>query len=199
MRKVIVLLHSTLLLASFVATNVSAQEEAAEEAKEETPSQEAAAAGDEAGNKVEENLGVRQQNTGYGPAGCGLGSIIFEPDSGFTQIFAATTNGTSGNQTFGITTGTSNCDTGPGGSAATKTFIVANRSALAKDIARGSGETLSSMSHLAECQNAAAVGPTLQRNFSQIFPDESVSDAEVGERVLTVLKSSAELGCKNAG
>ena len=49
---------------------------------------------------------------GYGPAGCGLGSMIFEPDSGFTQVFAATTNGTSGNQTFGITSGTSNCASG---------------------------------------------------------------------------------------
>ena len=29
------------------------------------------------------------QARGYGPAGCGLGSLIFEPNSGFTQIFAA--------------------------------------------------------------------------------------------------------------
>ncbi|MFN7453535.1 MAG: DUF3015 family protein, partial [Pseudobdellovibrionaceae bacterium] len=44
----------------------------------------------------------------YGDAGCGLGSVIFGNEKGFSQIFAATTNGTVGNQTFGISSGTSN-------------------------------------------------------------------------------------------
>ena len=44
-------------------------------------------------------------------AGCGLGSIIFEGQSGVVMnVLAATFNGTSGNQTFGMTSGTSNCD-----------------------------------------------------------------------------------------
>jgi len=35
--------------------------------------------------------------------GCGLGSTIFEGESGLVkQVLAVTTNGTSGNQTFGI-------------------------------------------------------------------------------------------------
>jgi len=47
-----------------------------------------------------------QKNTG-----CGLGSVIFKgQDALLFQILAVTTNGTSGNQTFGITTGTLNCD-----------------------------------------------------------------------------------------
>ena len=49
--------------------------------------------------------------------GCGLGSMAFEGNDGLiSQVSAATTNGTSGNQTFGITSGTSNCtqyETGP--------------------------------------------------------------------------------------
>ena len=45
----------------------------------------------------------------YGAAGCGLGSVVFGAKTGFVQVFAATTNGTSGNQTSGITSGTSNC------------------------------------------------------------------------------------------
>ena len=45
---------------------------------------------------------------GYKSAGCGLGSMIIK-DDGFVQVFAATTNATSGSQTFGITSGTSNC------------------------------------------------------------------------------------------
>ena len=42
-------------------------------------------------------------------AGCGLGYVLFGhgDNSKIMQILAATTNGTSGNQTFGMTTGTS--------------------------------------------------------------------------------------------
>lgn len=41
---------------------------------------------------------------------CGWGSKVFEGKSGIApQVLAVTTNGTSGNQTFGITFGTSGC------------------------------------------------------------------------------------------
>ena len=133
---------------------------------------------------------------GYGPAGCGLGSMIFEPDSGFTQVFAATTNGTSGNQTFGITSGTSNCAGGGEKKAANaKAFVQTNRATLAKDIARGKGETIVSLTQLAGCQNPAAVGASLQKNFRSIFPNASVSDVAVSESVVTVLKSDQSLSC----
>ena len=43
--------------------------------------------------------------------GCGLGTMIWAGQSGpIFKSFAVTTNGTSGNQTFGITTGTLGCD-----------------------------------------------------------------------------------------
>lgn len=132
---------------------------------------------------------------GYGPAGCGLGSMIFEPDSGFTQVFAATTNGTSGNQTFGITSGTSNCDSGGAKTASAKAFVQTNRAVLAKDIARGNGETIVSLTKLAGCQDPTAVGATLQRNFRSIFPNASISDVEVSANVVGVLRSDASLSC----
>src|SRR6266545_2071443 len=47
----------------------------------------------------------------YGLAGCGLGSMLIGSKPGIVQIFAATTNGSFGTQTFGITSGTSNCGT----------------------------------------------------------------------------------------
>ena len=47
---------------------------------------------------------------GYGMAGCGLGSILFGAKPGKIQILSGTTNGIYGNQTFGISSGTSNCD-----------------------------------------------------------------------------------------
>jgi hypothetical protein len=140
------------------------------------------------------------QARSYGPAGCGLGSLIFEPNSGFTQVFAATTNGTFGSQTFGITSGTSNCAGGSGGSASAKAFVETNRVALAKDIARGQGETIDGLSRLAGCRASGAVGSSLQRRFDQIFTDGSASnsaasDSQVSENVIQALRSDAALAC----
>ena len=56
---------------------------------------------------------ARAQQGGYGMAGCGLGSLLFGNDNTtLMQILAATTNGLFGSQTFGITSGTSNCTAG---------------------------------------------------------------------------------------
>jgi hypothetical protein len=132
----------------------------------------------------------------YGTAGCGLGSILFGDNPGIVQIFAATTNGISANQTFAITTGTSNCEDTAASAENTKAFVQANREAVAKDIARGSGETISSLATLAGCSDAGAVGATLQKNFKSIFPSEQVSDVTVSESVVSTLQSHAELSCR---
>lgn len=132
---------------------------------------------------------------GYGPAGCGLGSIIFVPDSGFTQVFAATTNGSFGTQTFGITSGTSNCDEPARGAEGARAFVETNRVALAKDMARGQGETIAALTRLGGCAQAARVGIRLQQQFVHIFPDAARSDREVSRAVIDVLRSDASLQC----
>lgn len=136
---------------------------------------------------------------GYGMAGCGLGSMVFGKQRGYIQIIAATLNGTSGTQTFGISSGTSNCADTAGGLASTKAFVEANREALAKDIARGEGETISSLSTLAGCADPSAVGVSLQSDFEQIFPSHTVSDQDVSSSVLHSLKGHPELGCGQIG
>jgi hypothetical protein len=134
----------------------------------------------------------------YGDAGCGLGSLAFGDTPGFVQVLAATTNGTFGNQTFGISTGTSNCS-GLSGAQATKVFIEANREALAKDISRGSGETIGTLTWITGCSDSRAVGATLQKNFPAIFPNESVSNDAVTAAILEKLKSDKTLACQNIG
>ncbi len=129
----------------------------------------------------------------YGPAGCGLGAMLLGNKAGFMQIFAGTTNGISGNQTFGITSGTLGCDVG--GDAAATAFIEANREALAKAAAKGNGETIANLSALAGCADANAVGASLQANFGKIFPDSSVSDRTVGQSMVNTLKNDASLKC----
>lgn len=133
----------------------------------------------------------------YGTAGCGLGSIVFGNSQGIVQIFAATTNGLFGTQTFGITSGTSNCVNTGSSSASAKAFIQANRETISKEIARGNGETISSLTALAGCTDAAAVGSVLQQSFQSIFPNERVSDIDVSNSVVTSLQAHPELACKS--
>lgn len=90
---------------------------------------------------------------GYGVAGCGLGSVVFGDKPGMIQVVAATLNNTAGNQTFGITTGTSNC--GESGKSARATqFIEVNKVSLENDLARGAGEAIVALSEVMGCQNA---------------------------------------------
>ena len=136
---------------------------------------------------------------GYGAAGCGLGSMVFGNKPGAMQILAATTNGTFASQTFGITTGTSNCDGSLMGGAGAKVFIEANKEALAKDISRGQGETLKNLASLAGCADSSAVGGALQKQFSTIFPSAATPVETVSDSILQTLKSQPSLACKKLG
>lgn len=120
-----------------------------------------------------ESLHDQFSGQGYGVAGCGLGSIVFGPKPGIIQVVAATLNGT-GVQTFGITTGTSNCDIPVMGQQAA-VFIEVNREILAKDSSRGQGETVEGLASILHCDDAAAFGHGLQSNFEQIFKKENDS------------------------
>jgi hypothetical protein len=130
----------------------------------------------------------------YGAAGCGLGSLAFGNQPGGVQILASTTNGTFGNQTFGITTGTSNCEPGLMASG-TKNFVEANREVLAKDAARGEGEAIGALAVINACRDVRAVGAALQREFQAIFPSEQATSDEVTQAILRTLHSDPALGC----
>lgn len=131
----------------------------------------------------------------YGTAGCGLGSMAFGNQAGGVQILAATTNGLFGTQTFGITSGTSNCGRSVFALEGTKIFIEGNREALAKDAARGQGETIVALRHIAACQaEAADLGRALQANFPALFP--AASTEQVRDQVIHFLQSEPSLGCQ---
>jgi len=130
----------------------------------------------------------------YGTAGCGLGSMAFGAQPGGIQILAATTNTIFGTQTFGITSGTSNC--GPSMFAqGTQRFIEANREAVAKDISRGQGEAIGALAVLNACADSQKVGAALQRNFKGIFPTADASDEAVTKAILETLHKDPAVGC----
>lgn len=121
-----------------------------------------------------------------GNTGCGLGThLIGEKDSMVLQSLAVTTNGTLGNQTFGITSGTLGCQQ-PSSFASTdkvNEFVQANLDLLAIDIAKGSGETLSSLAELMEVADVDAFSKKLQSNFAVIFPTADVEYAQVVDSI----------------
>ncbi len=109
--------------------------------------------------------------TGFGEGGCGLGSMIIGKNG--NQILAMTLNAT-GTQTFAITSGTSNCVPGGGASAKLQHFIDANHTVVETDIAKGSGETISSIAKILECNGD--IGKTLQHNYATIYSGSNVSE-----------------------
>lgn len=129
---------------------------------------------------------------------CGWGSKLFEGQQGIApQVLAVTTNGTSGNQTFGITSGTSGCTQNGMVSSTWKTamFIDGNKSKLARDVALGQGETLTSLAALIGIQgkDRDTFYRVAQENFKTIFPSESVTAGEVRSSLREVVASNAAL------
>jgi len=126
--------------------------------------------------------------------GCGLGTVLFKnsADGAWAlQSIQATTNGTSGNQTFGITSGTLECHqprTAIANNEEIKQFVIANMDSLAKDIAAGQGETLDSFNELLNipADQRAEFNNDLQASFSRIFPHQQVVYADVMDNVAAV-------------
>jgi len=125
--------------------------------------------------------------------------MIFGDQKGPVQILAATTNGTFGTQTFGITSGTSNCVDNGSSTRGARNFIEGNREALAKDAARGSGETITTLSAMAGCKDAKAVGATLQKRFAQLFPGQKTPVEQVSQNVIKELRADSSLACQKIG
>lgn len=125
--------------------------------------------------------------------GCGLGTMLFKNNadgSSLLQAFQATTNGTSGNQTFGVTSGTSEC-TQPAKfvkNDRVNEFVFANLDNLAKDIANGKGETLDTLAELMAVPTAEREGfaRNLKAHFAEIFPGIGVEYAHVVDAIVRV-------------
>ncbi|MBL8035419.1 MAG: DUF3015 domain-containing protein [Leptospiraceae bacterium] len=134
--------------------------------------------------------------SGYGAAGCGLGAVVFGSKPGIIQVLAATTNGTFGSQTFGITTGTSECG---GGAvkvqAEQKVYAYNNFGQLQKEIAQGRGERLQTLAYLMGCsaKSVDAFSAVAQKNYAQIFNEKTTDSDIMLERIRTAAQADASL------
>ena len=134
----------------------------------------------------------------YGMAGCGLGSLLFGPiDEPFAQVLAATTNGTFATQTFGITSGTSNCVSGGVIRAEREqaAFAEVNFHDLKRNMAAGGGEYLRSFSTLLGCEDSVrpAFFKMTQERFATIVPSEKSGPLDLVVGVKAQIKADARL------
>jgi hypothetical protein len=123
--------------------------------------------------------------------GCGLGTMLFEGESGIIQqVLAATTNGT-GFQTLGISSGTSECDQADklASNEELNIFVAENMDNLALDAAMGQGEYVDTLAGLMDVpeSNRVEFSQILQDNFSYVFPDASVSHVDVIENIAQLM------------
>jgi hypothetical protein len=134
----------------------------------------------------------------YGMAGCGLGALAFPNDNDqVSQVLAATTNGTFGTQTFGITSGTSECtqDGRIRSERAQEAFAEVNFESLAQEMAKGQGEHLTAFAHLLGCSENSTdeFGRLTQRHYTQIFSREAMTGLDLVDAVKQNIASDATL------
>lgn len=129
-------------------------------------------------------------------SGCGLGYVLFaNQDNGnkVYQILGATTNGTSGNQTFGITSGTSGC-TEDGAVKFVKeaeVYAEINLKDISRDMAAGRGEFLDGLASLIGVSDKASFARFTQENYSTLTAGSS--SAEMMDALSKALASRPDL------
>ena len=127
--------------------------------------------------------------------GCGLGAMAFG-DSEATMLLGfcgAFLNGLFGNQTFGISSGTSDCDQAGAfvGRKKVEEFVSNNMDHLAMDMAMGQGDTLEALADLMEKEgnDRFEMFAALQSNFDSVFTSGDVTAVEVVNNIESVLGS----------
>ncbi len=116
-------------------------------------------------------------------AGCGLGQQLWAGKSGLiSHVSAATTNGTSANQLFGLTFDSLGCN--PNGVVTTayqrNIYVAGNLDNIARDAARGGGDHLRSLAQLMEIteQDQPAFFAVTQARYDSLFSDTQVDAQE---------------------
>lgn len=130
--------------------------------------------------------------------GCGWGTLAFKGQTGVAaQVLAATTNGTFGNQTFGISSGTAGCKRGGTVTADARLnmYASANIDQLASDMASGRGESLDTLAQLigVEETDKAAFFALTKRNFGTLFPGDQVAAGDMLTALKGLMATDAQL------
>jgi hypothetical protein len=113
--------------------------------------------------------------------GPGLGRMLLKGKSGkVMELVGTCLNGTSGNGTFAITSGTSGYKNGAViGLSAVDAYVAENMDSLANDIAKGNGEYLDTLAFIMKVENKDSFKDSLHKNFNNIYTSKDVTSKEV--------------------
>ena len=133
-----------------------------------------------------------------GGPNCGWGNMLFEGRRGTPAHFlASTTNGTSGNATFGMTSGTNGCSTKSALTYGGKSWFAMNgmMNELSEDMAMGQGEALTTYAVVLGVapEDRAHFASVTHDHFNQIFSSADVNAETVHSNTLAVLKNDPRL------
>jgi hypothetical protein len=143
-------------------------------------------------------MGMSSAAFAVAPGGdsCGWGNMILDGQSGLgAHIVASITNGTSGNATFGMTTGTNGCSANGTLTYGGKSMLGSIMGEFSEDVARGEGEALNAVAvaYGIEQADRATFAQVMHENFAVIFSSESVTAAEVTASIDSIIKTDARL------
>jgi hypothetical protein len=125
--------------------------------------------------------------------GCGLGRMALGEETGLLSHVAATfLNVLSGNQTFGVTSGTLDCEQAVSlvSVREVETFVAGNMDHIAIEASVGEGSYLSALADLLKIEDASKREQfflAMQINFEQIFPGAEVSAADVTRSIVKLI------------
>jgi len=130
--------------------------------------------------------------------GCGWGTMVWAGQSGVApKVLAATTNGTSYNQTFGITSGTAGCqaDGVITSRARLSMFMSTNSERLARDMSVGRVETLEVLANLLKikAEDKTTFFQATQTHFGKIFAPENKTAGDVLAALNKVMAQDSKL------
>lgn len=131
-----------------------------------------------------------------GGPNCGWGNMLFKGQSGIAPHFlASTTNGTSGNATFGMTSGTNGCSTSGTLTYGGKAMVSAMLDQFSADAAVGEGSTLTAIAvayNVSE-EDRIAFSQMAHQNFDVLFPSENATADEVIANLEALMKAHSSL------
>ncbi len=129
---------------------------------------------------------------------CGWGNMLFAGQSGTpSHVLAATTNGSTGNNTIGMTFGTNGCSTTGkltyGGKEMIDVSMIMDE--FSEDVARGNGEALTAVAVSLGVTEAdrALFKATLHNNFNTLFPSENATTEHVVSSMFSLMKDNETL------
>ncbi len=131
-------------------------------------------------------------------AGCGLGQQIFAGQSGLgPHVLAATTNGTSSNQLFGLSFDSLGCQ---GESMITaqyqrNLYVAGNMDSIARDAAKGGGSHLHALADLMaiDAADQPAFFTLAQSRYDELFADNGNDPAVFIQRLQTAMAGQPAL------